>query len=61
MYGSEHDFILHTTLIVVSWLTFWAFCVAPLALIFLTYRLGMRHGQRLERMHPSTNAVGDPE
>lgn len=49
MYGTEHGFLLHTALMMVSWLTFLAICVAPLALIFLAYRIGVRRGRHLAR------------
>ncbi len=49
MYGAEHGFLLHTALMIGGWLVFLAICVAPFALMFLAYWLGVRRGRRLER------------
>lgn len=49
MYGAEHGFLLHTALMIGSWLAFLAICLAPFALIFLAYRIGVRRGRHLER------------
>jgi purine-cytosine permease-like protein len=49
MYGAEHGFLLHAALMIGGWLVFLAICVAPFALVFLAYWLGVRRGRRLER------------
>lgn len=49
MYGAEHGFLLHTALIIGGWLVFFLICVAPFALVFLAYWIGVRRGRHLER------------
>ncbi|GAB3183373.1 hypothetical protein [Hydrogenophaga aquatica] len=58
MYGAEHGFLLHTALMIGSWLVFFLVCAAPFALVFLAYRIGIRRGRYLERRQPKNDNVG---
>ena len=49
MYGAEHGFLLHTALMIGSWLVFLVMCAAPFALLLLAFGLGVRRGRGLER------------
>jgi hypothetical protein len=49
MYGGEHGFLLHTAMVLGSWLVFFALCVLPFVLIVCAYLLGFRKGRQAER------------
>jgi hypothetical protein len=49
MYGSEHSFLLHSALMIGSWLVYLVICFMPFALIFIAYWFGLRRGRKMER------------
>ena len=50
MYGAEHGFLLHTALMIGSWLVFLVMCAAPFALLLVG--LGLKGWMARRRARP---------